>query len=177
MSFMLSGCGDQRYGSNMSMTPEPTEASVPPANIGAENFAKAWREEFDKMRGDIVEARERWKSNNINSYSFVARKDVGGVSSPWNRSPVLIKVEDGKPVSIEVVDKNDTSMLARTDGFEDFDTIDKLFDYMLSELENGRMVSAEYDGKVGSPEFVSIFRSFEIHGGRSIQISRFNRAD
>lgn len=107
----------------------------------------------------------------------MAAKVIVGVSSPWNRSPVLIKVDDGQPVSFKIVDKNDISMYARTDGFEEFDTIDKVFDYMLKELKNGRMVHAKYNKKLGSPKSVAFVFSFEIHGGRSIKISKFARAD
>lgn len=156
--------------------PEITPSPVP-MTIGKENFAREWKATFEQMKGEVSDNREKWKRNNITTYSFVAAKYIGGVSSPWNRNPVLIKVDNNQPVSFEVVDKSDVSSLARTDGFEQFDTIDKLFDYMLNELESGRMVKAKYDKKLGFPIWVSFLFSFEIHGGRSIEVSKFIRAD
>lgn len=178
---MTSSCSNQNIESRVSDTDDATHLesnqSPTPISIGEENFAKQWKAEFDKMKSEITGARDKWEQNNINSYAFVAAKYIGGVSSPWNRSPVLIKVDNGQAVAFEVVDKNDISSLARTDGFEELNTIDKLFDYMLRELENGRMVTADYDKSLGYPKFVSISISYESHGSRSIQISKLTRAD
>lgn len=155
---------------------DPTPSPTP--DIAAENFRKAWEREFETMKNEIEAAREKWSKKEIQSYTFVARKDIGGVSSAWNRSPVRITVESGRMSMIEIVDKSDISMYARTDGFEEFDTIDKLFDYMLRELESGRMVRADYESTTGYPEFVSVVWSFALdHNGRSITISSFSHVD
>lgn len=175
----LSSCANDTVESNFSVpSSDPLPAATPlPMTIAEENFAREWKTKFDKMKSDILDSHEKWKQKNIKAYLFVAAKYVGGVSSPWNRNPVLIKVDNGRPVSLDVVDKTDVSSLARTDGFEEFDTIDKLFGYMLKELENGRMVRAKYDKKTGFPTWVLIDSSFGIHGSRSITVSKFARTD
>jgi len=150
------------------------------ANCGSHSeqiFRKAWGKDFEKKKNEIIEAREKWKQNNIRSYSFVVAKYVGGQSSPWNHSPVLIKVADCRDLSVEMVDKIDISLLAGTGGFEEFDTIEKLFDYMLRHLEMGEIVEGDYDENLGYPNSVRLSTSFEIHGKRSIAISKFARAN
>lgn len=148
---------------------DPTPSPTP--DIAADNFREAWEREFETMKSEIEAARDNWSKKEIQSYTFVARKDIGGVSSAWNRSPVQITVLSGRVSMIEVIDKSDVSMYARTDGFEEFDTIHKLFDYMLLELESGRMVKADYDKEFGYPKVVSSVFSYSVHGGRTITIS------
>ncbi len=161
---------DEQANENVSVERSESTPSPTP-DIAAENFRKAWERDFETMKREIEVARDNWLKNKIQSYSFVARKDIGGVSSDWNRSPARLAVENGRMSKIEVIDKSDISMYARTDGFEEFDTIDKLFDYMLRELESGRMVKADYDKELGYPKFVSTLYSYNPHGGRSIAIS------
>jgi hypothetical protein len=156
--------------SQVSLTPTRTPT------IGEENFRKEWESKYEELNREILAAQSRWNESNIRSYSYVAQKDRAGVSSPWNRSPVLIKVDDGRTISIEVLDKREGSALARSDGFEQIDTFDKLFMYMLSELEKGQLVSGNYDKNLGFPKAVHILQSFEIHGGRSILVSKFSNA-
>lgn len=142
--------------------------------IAEEKFRTEWTSRYSQLKNEIITARSKWKEKKIRSYSFVAAKNRGGNSSPWNRWPVLIKVKEDEPISVELVGKSDGLIDARTDGFEEIDTIDKLFVYMLSELEKGWIVSAEYDEVLGYPMQVSIVEFVGPHGARVIEIAKFS---
>lgn len=158
--FQLFGCSPQHPFDNST-------------NISEENFAKAWKSKFYETDIELERRRVLWQENKIVNYDFVAAKYAGGQTNTWNRSPVLIKVREGEKVSIETESKTDKSSMARTDGFEDFDTVDKLFEYLRKELEEGKMLEVEYDIRSGYPKSSRIRDSFEIHGARSIVITKF----
>lgn len=147
--------------------------SPSPLTMIDEWVRKEWIARYEQMKTDILMAQTKWNGNSLQTYSFVAAKSRGGVSSPWNRSPVRISVIDGKDSAIGLIDPSDKSNLARTDGFEDFDTINKLFAYMLQELERGYLVRFKYDKHLGYPTEVSIIEFLGPHGGRSIDITDF----
>jgi hypothetical protein len=159
-----------------SQQQRPIPAATP-VDVGAENFRNAWRKEFEKMLSELEVNQSLWQSSGVMSYRFVAEKRAGGNTNEWNRLPVVITVEDGNRTSIKKQSKDqDYVIYSRTDGFEDFDTFDKLFDYLRRELQAGRMVRATYDKKLGYPKWVGILISYSSHGGRSIKISEFERA-
>ena len=65
------------------------------------------------------------------------------------------------------------SYMSRKDGFENIDTIEKLFAYMRQELETGKILEVKYDKKTGYPKDVSIRHTYNnSHGSRSIHISK-----
>jgi hypothetical protein len=151
------------------ITPTPLPQN---ANIADQNFRKDWQADYESSKADLANRRERWEAKDLTNYDFVVAKYIGGVSSPWNRSPVRIKVRGETAASIEVLDKSDISLLARTDGFEEFDTIPKLFDYLLAQLENGNIIKVDYDRDLGYPKRASVtFTYNSSHNIRSIVIS------
>jgi hypothetical protein len=161
--FQLFGCS--------SPPQHPFENS---ANISEENFAKEWKSRYEAAAAKLERNRNLWQESKIVNYDFVAARYAGGQTNTWNRSPVLIKVRQGEKILIEVVSKSDKSYMARTDGFEDFDTIDKLFNYLRQQLDKGKILEADYNKKLGYPgKNISIRDSFEIHGSRNIVIEKF----
>ncbi len=168
-----SSAGDQNLSGIPGTPASQATASPTPLDVAVDQYvAKEWERRYDELRNEIESHREKWASNGYKSYQFVAAKRIGGVSSPWNRSPVLIKVVDGEAISKELVSREDVSLMARTDGFEEFDTIDKLFTYMKAELDSGKMVKAKYDRTLNYPTDVSIMFNSSAHCCRGIAVSK-----
>ena len=64
--------------------------------------------------------------------------------------------------------------MARTDGFKDFDAINKLFDYLRQELNDRNIIDVNYDKKFGCPKSVFVKSPFSgVHDYGTIQISKF----
>ncbi len=144
-----------------------------PLNIAEENFVKEWKVKLDKTVAELERNRSLWNQNQITDYDFVLAKSASGHVNHWNRLPVLIKIRAGEKISIEKVEKDkDYVIYSKTDGFEDFDTIDKLFSYMLQELEKGRMLGVKYHKDLGYPKEVHIIDSYQLHSGGSIIIEK-----
>lgn len=176
-AFVLCNCttspGDQNLSRTSTIPASQATASPTPPHVAVDQYvAKESKKRYNELNSEIESQREKWVSNGYQSYSFVAAKDIGGVSSAWNRSPVLINVVNGQAVSREMVSKDDVSLIARTDGFEEFDTIDKLFEYMKAELDSGKLVKASYDRKLHYPTFVSLMFNSSLHCCRSITVSK-----
>ena len=138
-----------------------------PRNIEEENFAKEQTEKFEATNNELERNRRLWQGNKIVDYDFVVWKLAGGVNG-W--SPALIKVREGEIISIEAASKSD---FLKIDGYENFDTVEKLFNYMRLELENGKIIIAKYNKKFGYPEEVHIVFSYAIHGGHTIKVTKF----
>jgi hypothetical protein len=176
--FLCFSCSSVQYGASEKIpipnTASPTPAVEPtPKSIADINFEKEWKSKYEKTRAVIERNRVLWQESKITNYDFVAAKYAGGTTNTWNRSPVVIKVRNREKSSLELESTPTGSYMERTDGFEEIDTIDKLFDYLRQELEKGKMLEVEYDKKFGNPKTVFIRDSYEIHGSRTIKISRF----
>lgn len=142
-------------------------------NVATENFSREWKSKFNATATELERNSRLWQKNRISNYNFVIAKYAGGTTNSWNRSPVLITVREGRVASIEKVSDEDSSMYSKVDGFEDFDTIDKLFTFARQRLENGNMIHARYEKKLGYPKRMEFKFSYDSHGSHSIHISKF----
>ncbi len=97
------------------------------------------------------------------------------MTNTWNRQPVVIKIRGGEKISLEKASKEyDYVYDSRTDGFEDFDTIDKLFSYMRQELDDRNIIEVKYDKKYGYPKKAVITVTFAFnHNWHTIDVSKF----
>lgn len=154
-------------------------------DIARENFKLEWQREFEKTAAQLQKNQQLWEEKHFLNYNFVIQKSAPGQpviskGAPddyrtWVRLPVLIKVRNGEKFSIEKVEKGEDTIVSRTDGFEDFDTIDKFFKFLRHELEKGRMLDIDFNKKLGYPESANIKGSYEIHGYVSIVITKLER--
>ena len=173
--FQLSGCSVGELAGEKIPVVSPTPTVTPKSQVD-QMFEKKWKEEYEAASVKLDTNRKLWRESNIVNYDFVSEKpDPGGVTNTWQRAPVLIKVRNGDQISIEMLSKKDeyAEMYRRTDGFEDIDTIDKLFAYLRKELDGGRILSARYDKKFGYPKDASLEFTFATHAILSIKISKF----
>lgn len=160
--------------SSINTAPVSPTPEITPKNFPSEYFEKEWKSKYDATVAELERSRNLWQESKVVNYDFVAAKYAGGNTNEWNRLPVLIKIREGEKISIEKVEKDkDYVIYSRTDGFEDFDTIDKLFNYMRQELEKGRMLEVKYDKKLGYPKHVIVEFEIHVHGTHAIEISKF----
>ena len=172
-NFQISDNSNKIVSSNSSNSMNPRYSNN---NFVQENWRNQWKSEFDKTFALLEMNQKLWKEKQILNYDFVIAKYSGGHTNPWNREPVLIKVRDGEKVSIEPVEKDKEYVIySKTDGFENFDTIDKLFDYLKLELEKGSMVGGEFNKILGFPQKITLTFSFEIHGYHNIVVEKLEK--
>lgn len=145
------------------------------ANVADQNFVKEWKAKYDMALAELERNRQLWQESKIVDYDFVIAKYAGGMTNTWNRQPVVIKIRGGEEISLEKASKEyDYVYDSRTDGFEDFDTIDKLFSYLRQELDDRNIIEAEYDRKYGYPKKVFITFTFASnHNWHTIDVSKF----
>lgn len=157
----------------------PAENSMPEngtGNIAEINFKKEWKSKFEATAAELERNLRLWQDSKINDYDFVISKEAPGLTNSWRHSPVYIKIRKGQKISSELVPDDKHSVSPTIDGFEDFDTIDKLFAYLKEELKKERILQIKYDEKLGYPKDVLIIYSNEIHGYNNLKISNLQNA-
>ncbi|MEP6900673.1 MAG: DUF6174 domain-containing protein [Actinomycetota bacterium] len=141
------------------LTPSPTPLEFPKGNkITAidENFKQEWQDKYKATVAEMERNRQLWQESKILNYDFVCQQFAGGMNG-WGE--VKIKARENKAVSIEKTEKDS---LAKIDGYENFDTIDKIFDFMRQKLDEGSLVSVKYNKDLGYPEQIRITYSFNV---------------
>lgn len=176
---LVSACGQAT--SEIVEVSEPTPTKTVPvegeSNIADQNFRIAWEKSRDDSLRSIESHLQKWKQQNITNYDFVIWKIGPGHTNTWDRAPVLIEVRNGSRQSLVLANAEDKRLvMARLDGFDEIDSIDKLFEYLKSEVENGRIVAIDYDKRLGYPELSTISFTFaHLHGWRNIKVTRLER--
>ena len=133
-----------------------------------ENFENDRKNSRDAALAELERNQLLWQESKTLNYNFVCAQIAGGFENP--AEPAIIKVRTGKAVSIEPVTKSNAPKL---NGYQNFDTIDKLFEYARLELENGKILSVKYNKKLGYPEITSVKNSYAIDDWNSINITKF----
>jgi Family of unknown function (DUF6174) len=108
----------------------------------------------EKRKADISELarnRQLWKEQNIVNYSFVGEQFAGGM---YIFIPMQIKVENSKTISMKLTGKNPG--LLRTDGYDKFNTVEKIFDEIQTAIDRAVSLNVTYDKEHGFPEKISI---------------------
>jgi hypothetical protein len=152
------------------LTPNPTPPKFPKDNKITyinENFKKEWQDKYNATVAEMERNRQLWQESKILNYDFVCQQFAGGMNG-WGE--VKIKARENKSVSIEKTEKDS---LAKIDGYEKFDTIVKIFDFMRQELDEGRLVRVEYDKDLGYPEQISITYSYAIDAYFGVTVRKF----
>lgn len=140
------------------------------ANVADRNLLQKWREQYDETLMELERNRKLWQESKIRNYDFVILKGGGGNTNSFNASTTLIKIRNGEKSSMEAVEKD---RAWNVESYNDFDTIDKLFDYLKQELDDRKMIVVKYDKKLGFPKVSNIIFEYNIHGSVFIEISKF----
>lgn len=123
--------------------------------------------QFDKQIEELNKNCELWKSQNTSNYDFVCQFS-GGAVDYW--SPALIKVRDNKSVSMEKLEKLGNHKL---DEYEKTDTVEKMFDYIQRNLEDGSSVNTKYDPKYGYPKRIGVMFMLAVDANVALEIQKF----
>jgi len=132
----------------------------------SEGFENKWKSRYEETLSALNKNRLIWQANNFGDYEYFCEQFQGGTYSNW--AGVLFTVRDGKPFSLEVKEREG----ARMDDYDKLGSIDKIFDYLRQELENGRLIDVTYH-KSGYPEKIYIEYSFATDSTRYIGVSKF----
>ncbi len=143
MTFLLSGCAtlpDSTLNSDIN-----SPVSVKDANISNADNQK------EKAEIELNQNRSLWKGRKIASYSFVSEQFAGGL---YRFVPVQIKVRNSKAISTKPIRKR--LQLERIDGYDRFNTVEKMFDEIQTALDQENVVVITYNKEFGFPEKISI---------------------
>lgn len=125
------------------------------------------RKNADKLIEELNKNREIWKSQNISNYNYVCEAlPVGMTGYP----PASIKVRDGKTYSSEGIGGSESHFHYK---YDKMDTIDKIFDFLKQQLEEGSYVNVKYNKKFGYPENFWVSYSIGAHNNNAFVISKF----
>jgi len=101
---------------------------------------------------ELARNRRLWQESKIVSYSFVSRQLCFGM---YPCVPVQIIVRNRKPISIKPTRKK--GQLERIDGYENFNTVEKMFDEIQAAIDRGNNVTkVTYNKELGFPEQISM---------------------
>lgn len=92
-----------------------------------------------------------WQESKISNYNFVSTWNQGGT---WAWVPVLITISNGTVISMEPVRERKES--ERVQEYENFDTVEKMFDQIQEGYNNGDEVIVSYNKEFGYPEKIII---------------------
>lgn len=120
---------------------------------------------------DFLQNLQLWKDKKISSYSFVIAR-FGGGQYGW--VPVAIEVKDNKAISIKPARKK--LELERIDGYEDFETFDKLFARIDNSYMKKHRIEVVYNKELSYPEKVRIDDGKTNHSAYYLEISNFKVA-
>ncbi len=177
--FVFSACSSTQKADSQNATENKTvnlsesRAKIDnPSSYAEEKFAEKWKSEYEETIAELELNRRLWKESQILNYDFVIQRCCGGATDYW--SPMLIKVRNGELDSMELVTKSGFVNYLKIDSYENFDTIDKLFNYLRHELEEGRIIESSFDKQYGHPTDARIIFAIGVtHGSNNIQISKF----
>lgn len=176
--FQFTGCFSPQQTSSQSASLENKAINSPsktpripdnPSTTLDQNFIKEWREKYDTTLAELEYNRKLWRESKITNYDFVIGKGGAGSFNDFRATDTLIKIRNGEKELMEAIEK-DTAY--NVESYNDFDTIDKLFDYLREKLDDRILLRVKYDKKLGYPKIINISFSYEIHGQNFIEISK-----
>lgn len=174
LSLFAAGCGN--INSAPAHSTPVAYSSNSNTNIAPENFKEEWKKAFPDALAKLKTNFELWQGKKIINYDFMAWKTAPGVSSDWAEGPpVFINVRKNIATSIKY--EHQPPDLERSTGYDEFDTIDKLFAYLKTELESGKMLQVTYDKEFGYPKKSSIIHAYISHGARTLDVEQFEVTD
>ncbi len=102
---------------------------------------------------ELSQNREKWRTANISHYRF--ELSVGCFCPFGQQMPLTIEVQNGQVVSMAY---NDGSIVPENErkSFEQYETIDALFDYTASVIGKADEIKINYNPTYGFPSNVQI---------------------
>jgi hypothetical protein len=122
-------------------------------------------------RTELEQNRDKWTQTNISHYRF--ELFVGCFCAFRSEMPLTIEIKNGEIVSI--TDNTGNPVAAdKLSWFEQYDTIERLFDYTAAAQKNADEVIVTYDSEYGFPAQVNIDNIKEaVDDELSLSVSNF----
>jgi hypothetical protein len=127
----------------------PVQISQPDSSVGSNPEPEA--ETPKTNSSELASNRRLWEKNKNDNYNFVAEQFAGGM---YPFVPFRIKVKNSKAISAKPVKK--PLQLQRIDGYDKFDTVEKMFDEIQAAIVRGDNLTVTYNKELGFPEKISI---------------------
>lgn len=125
------------------------------------------RKNADKLIEELDKNLEIWKAQNVSDYDYICEALPVGMTG---YNPASIKVRDGKAYSSEEISKSEGVFHY---NYEKMNSIDKIFDFLKQELEEGSYVNVKYNKKFGYPENFWVGYGIGAHNNNAFVISKF----
>ncbi len=142
--FLIPGCGQDKNISNIN---QGTNKVINP---------------------ELERNKRLWQESKITNYNFVITQYRGG---SWTWVPVLVKIRNGQAISMETA--REPTQYEKTEGYENYDTVEKIFDQIQKAYEKDYIVEIVYNKKHGYPELTKIDPLTNAHSGFAIEVSEF----
>lgn len=124
------------------------------------------------VNSELVSNRNKWQEAKINNYNLKLSK-FGGGNYGW--VPISIQVRNNQNVSTKSARKRE--QLERIDGYDEFNTIEKMFDKIQEAYERKYSVNVTYDKEFGYPKTIAIDDLKNSDSAFAIEISNFEKVD
>ena len=134
------------------------------SNCSVDKFKQEQKDRFSEVFVELDHNKRLWEEHQLKDYEFICQQ-FGGGSVGWGEA--LIKVKQGKSVSIENTNKQE---LGKLDGYENIETIEKVFEYIKQNLDAGKRIDVKYHEQLGYPMEVKITVSYAIDAWRGFFI-------
>ena len=165
---LFTGCSlFQKTASGDSITENNSMPEKSPKTIAEKRFDDEWKNNYEATSNELERNRKLWLERKVISYDFECEQIAPGVQG-W--APVAVKVREGKVISISKIPKDSP---AKIDGYENVETIEKMFDFIKQELDKKRIINADYNKEFGYPERLGIVYSFNIDSSKAFNIKKF----
>ncbi|MBS1795285.1 MAG: hypothetical protein JSS81_15620 [Acidobacteria bacterium] len=127
------------------------DSAIPPV-INSPPSVDTLKNSNDNNRENINDTelnrnRRLWKERNIGNYHFVCTQYVGG---QYGFVPVLVKVNSGRAISTKTA--RNRKQLERIEGYDRFDTVEKMFDEIKTAIDRDFDLTVKYNQEFGFPE-------------------------
>jgi hypothetical protein len=144
----------------------PVETIQSDSSVEQKNIKSSEKQKI--IDSELERNRQIWQNRKIADYNYVSIKVASGM---YFGAPVLIKVRKGEAISMKLY--GEKGELDRTDGYEDFDTVEKIFTQIQEAIDKGHLQRVKYNKEFGYPEYININSMSSEHSALSIEISKF----
>lgn len=124
------------------------------------------------LNSELANNRNKWQEAKIDNYNLKLSKFGGGI---YGWVPVSVKVRNNKTESVKPARKH--GQLERIDGYDEFNTVEKMFDKIQGAYNRKYSVNVTYNKEFGYPEIIAIDDLQTSDSFFSMEISNFENVD
>lgn len=118
------------------------------------NTSQQKSEDYQTKICILEQNRALWRKKKVVDYNLVMSLDGHGNDPPAR--PVLVEVRDHQAISIKPVSKSDERTFSY---YKNFETVEKIFDLIQAEFQEGSEITVVYNQEFGYPENINKTKS------------------